>query len=213
VPIQISEELTHVDDIEVRNLPTESIEILFSGPLDSSVRLHLISLGGVGRDFFLTRIAWDKLSISWSRAVLPLRMRRRQLQRPKPPINGPAAPVRSEPEELELLQLQQGEAIFLTVRNISMKDAISASGLCVEFQWSAAEHFISARHTGHSFRSSQQSWYTHTCPHGRSIIQPVLCLLRRLAKKCKQYSHLKHTIRSWWEKTQDLLPGKTNKAS
>jgi len=131
--IQISEELTHVDDIKVRNLPTESIEILLSGPPDSSVRLHLISLGGVGRDVFLTRIAWDKLSISWSRAVLPLRMRRRHLERPKPPINGPAAPVQSEPEELELLQLQHGEAVFLTVRNISLKDAISASGLCVEF--------------------------------------------------------------------------------
>jgi len=42
--------------------------------------------------------------------------------------------------------------------------------------------------------------------------RPVPSLLRRLAKQCKQYSHLKHTMWSWWEKTQDLLPGKTNKA-
>ena len=43
-------ELTHVDDIEVRNLPIESIDVLLSGSPDSKVRLHLISLGGVERD-------------------------------------------------------------------------------------------------------------------------------------------------------------------
>jgi len=32
--IQIGEKLTHVDDIEVCNLPADSIEILLSGPLD-----------------------------------------------------------------------------------------------------------------------------------------------------------------------------------
>jgi len=54
--IQTGEELTHVDDIEVSNLPIESIDILLSGPPDSNVRLYLISLGGVGRDVFLNRI-------------------------------------------------------------------------------------------------------------------------------------------------------------
>ena len=55
--IQISEELTYVDDIEVSNLPTDSIKILLSGPPDSNVRLHLISLREVDRDVFLTRVA------------------------------------------------------------------------------------------------------------------------------------------------------------
>ena len=55
--IQMGEELTHVDDIEVNNLPLESIDILLSGPPDSNVRLYLISLGGVGEDVFLNRIA------------------------------------------------------------------------------------------------------------------------------------------------------------
>ena len=55
--IQIGEELTHVDDIEMSNLPIESIDILLSGPPDSNVRLYLISLGGVGEDVFLNRIA------------------------------------------------------------------------------------------------------------------------------------------------------------
>jgi len=119
---RIGEELTLVDDIDVRSLPTESIEILLSGPPYSSVRLHLISLGGVGRDVFRTGIAWDKPSISWSRAVLPLRMRRRELERPKPSLNGPAAPTQSESEQLELIQLQLGEAVFLKVRKISIKE-------------------------------------------------------------------------------------------
>jgi hypothetical protein len=74
--VQMGEEFNHVDDIEVSNLPMESIDVLLSGPPDSKVRLHLISLGGVGRDVFLNRIAWDKPSISWSRAVYPLRTRR-----------------------------------------------------------------------------------------------------------------------------------------
>jgi len=71
--IQIGGELIHVDDIEVSNLPIESIDILLSGPQDSNVCLYQISLGGVGRDVFLNRIAWDKtrISISWSRAVNP----------------------------------------------------------------------------------------------------------------------------------------------
>jgi hypothetical protein len=73
------------------------------------VRLYLISLGGVGRDVFLHRIAWDKPSISWSREVHLLRMRRRELKKPKLPLNGLAAPIRSESEELKLLQLQQGK--------------------------------------------------------------------------------------------------------
>jgi len=116
--IQIGEGPTCIDDIEVSNLPTESIEILLSGLPDSNVRLHLISLGGVDRDVFLTRVTWDKPSISWSRAILPLRIRRRELERPKPPLNGPAFPVRSESEELELIQLQQGEAVYLKVRKM-----------------------------------------------------------------------------------------------
>jgi len=79
----------------------------------------------VGRNVFLYRIAWDKPSISWSRAVHPLRMRRRELKKPKVPLNGPAAPVRSESEELVLLQLQQGEAVFLKVRKTLMKGNFS----------------------------------------------------------------------------------------
>jgi len=89
------------------------------------VRLYLISLGGVGRDVFLHRTTWDKPSISWSREVHLLRMRRRELKKPELPLNGLAAPIRSESEELKLLQLQQGEAVFLKVRKILMKGNFS----------------------------------------------------------------------------------------
>ena len=95
--IQMGEELTHVDDIEVSNLPIESIDVLLSGAPDSKVRLHLISLGGVGRDVFLNRIAWDRPSISWSRAVY--------IQNEKAVPDGQVAPERSAEEKLELLQL------------------------------------------------------------------------------------------------------------
>ena len=86
--IQMGEELTHFDDIEVSNLPIESIDVLLSVSPDSKVRLHLINLGGVGRDVFLNRIAWDMLSISWSREVYPLRMRRQELEKSILPPDG-----------------------------------------------------------------------------------------------------------------------------
>jgi hypothetical protein len=112
--ILMGEELTHVDDIEVSNLPIESTDVLLSGAPDSKVRLHLISLGGVERD----RIARDKPSISWSRAVYPLRMRRRELEKFILPPDGQVALERSAEEKLELLQLQEGETVFLKVRKI-----------------------------------------------------------------------------------------------
>ena len=89
------------------------------------MRLYLISLGGVGRDVFLHRIAWDKPSISWSRVVYPLRMRRRELKKFILPLDSLAAPARSESEKLELLQLQQGETVFLKIRKILMKGIFS----------------------------------------------------------------------------------------
>ena len=73
--LQIGVELSQIDDIDVVNLPTESGRILLAGSSGSSVYLHLISLGGVGRDVCLTNVACDKLAISWSSAVLPLKMR------------------------------------------------------------------------------------------------------------------------------------------
>jgi len=114
----MGEELTHVDDIEVSNLQTVSIDVLLSGSPDSNVRLHLISLGGVERDVFLNKIAWDKPSISWSRAVYPLRTRRRELEKSILPPDGQVAPAQSDAEKLELLQLQEGETVFLKVRRI-----------------------------------------------------------------------------------------------
>jgi hypothetical protein len=120
--ILMGEELTHVDNIEVRNLPIESTDVLLSGAPDSKVRLHLISLRGVGRDVFLNRIAWHKPSISWSRAVYPLRMRRRELEKSILPPDGQVALARSEAEKLELLQLQEGETVFLKVRKILTSD-------------------------------------------------------------------------------------------
>jgi len=116
--ILMGEELTHVDDIEVSNLPIESTDVLLSGPPDSKVRLQLISIGGVGRDICLNRIAWDKPSISWSRAVYLLRMRRRELEKSILPPDGQVDPARSEAEKLELLQIQKGETVFLKVRKI-----------------------------------------------------------------------------------------------
>ena len=63
--LQIGEELSQIDDIDIVSLPTESVRVLLAGSPGSSVHLHIISLEGVGRDVCLTRIAWYKPVISW----------------------------------------------------------------------------------------------------------------------------------------------------
>jgi len=103
--IQIREGPTQVDDIEASKVPIESIDILLSGPPDSNLRLYLISLGGLGRDVFLNRIVWVKLSIRWSRAVHPLRLRRRELEKFILPLDSLAAPAQSESEKLDIRKL------------------------------------------------------------------------------------------------------------
>ena len=52
--------------------------ILPVGSPGSSVRLHLNNLGGKAREVFLTRLAWDKKAISWSKTVMPLRVWRQE---------------------------------------------------------------------------------------------------------------------------------------
>jgi len=159
--VQMGEEFNHVDDIEVSNLPMESIDVLLSGPPDSKVRLHLISLRGVGRDVFLNRIAWDKPSTSWSRAVYPLRMRRQELDKFIFPFDCQVAPARSEAEKLELLQLQEGETVFLKVRKILMSGifhtfdtiprahaTINATGFCGRVATSGKKPCFNAQKIG-----------------------------------------------------------------
>jgi len=63
--LQIGEELSQIDDIDIVSLPTESVRVLLAGSPGSSVHLNIISLEGVGRDVCLTRIAWYKPVISW----------------------------------------------------------------------------------------------------------------------------------------------------
>jgi len=45
--LQIGEEITSIDDIELANMPTESVGVLLSGSPGSSVCLHMVNLGGV----------------------------------------------------------------------------------------------------------------------------------------------------------------------
>jgi len=118
--LQIGEELTLIDDTESANLPTESVGVLLSDSPASSVRLNQVSLGGVGRDVIMTRTAWDKPAISWSRAVLPLRVRRRALEKPRPPPAASVTQERGESDARELLELQQKESVFLKIRKTLM---------------------------------------------------------------------------------------------
>ena len=104
------------------NLPSEAVEILLAGMPESEVRLCRISLGGMDRIVSIARIARDKPLISWSKAVLPLRLRRQELEKARPSPDGPTISNRVEPEVLELLQLRQGEATFLKVRKL-LKDS------------------------------------------------------------------------------------------
>jgi len=90
--IQIGEELTYVDDIEERNFSTESIEILLLGLPDSNVRLQVINLGGVGRDIFLPRVAWDKPSINWFKGGSAVQDKETRASTTEPPPERPGRP-------------------------------------------------------------------------------------------------------------------------
>jgi len=114
--LMIGEEVTHIDDVGVTNLPSEVVGILLAGMPDSEVRLGITSLGGADRTVSVVRIASDKPLISWSKAVLPLRLRRQELEKTRPSSDGPG--IEAEQEALELAQLIQGEATFLKVRGI-----------------------------------------------------------------------------------------------
>ena len=84
----------------------------------------MTSRGGMRRTVLLTRTVWEKPAISWSKAVLPLRIRRRELEtKPSPDTQSPTA--RSEADKLEFTQLQQGELVFLKVCKLLMKTSFA----------------------------------------------------------------------------------------
>ena len=114
--LQIGEEITSIDNTELANMPKESVGVLLSGPPGSSVSLRMVSLGGVSHEVIVTRTAWDKPDISWSRAVLQLRVRRRELEKSRPLEDTQVSQEQETSEARELLELQQGESVFLKVR-------------------------------------------------------------------------------------------------
>jgi len=124
--IRIGEEITSIDNIDLMHLPMESVLVLLSGPPGVDVSLSMVSLGGVRHEVIVTRTATDKPGISWSRAVLPLRERRRELEKKRPPKETPGSQDQEPPEARELRELQQGESVFLKVRRTLMKSSFTS---------------------------------------------------------------------------------------
>ena len=60
----------------------EAVEVLLTGPPGSEVELKLLSEDGNSKVVQLQRVALYLAPVSWARAVLPLRIRRLELEKP-----------------------------------------------------------------------------------------------------------------------------------
>jgi len=84
-----------------------------------------------------------KPAINWSRAVLPLRIRRRELEKANPSEapTPPPPPERAESEATtELPQLQLGELVYLKGRKILMRASFATFDTIPRFTQLSAEH-------------------------------------------------------------------------
>ena len=92
----------------LKGAQTETVAALLSGPPESSVELELVSSNGTTRVITLTRMALCINSVSWARAVLPLRARRLKLEE--------SLEVLSDADCRERDELIAGEACYLRIR-------------------------------------------------------------------------------------------------
>jgi len=92
----------------LKDIQTDTVAALLVGPPGSGVELELISANGTTKVITLTREALCLNSVSWARAVLPLRIRRLKLLEPPEAL--------SEAECIERDELVAGEACYLRIR-------------------------------------------------------------------------------------------------
>ena len=74
--------LTRIDKVVLKGVQTGAVAVLLAGPPGSEVELELLNADGTPRVMRLGRVALCVNTVSWARAVLPLRLRRRELLEP-----------------------------------------------------------------------------------------------------------------------------------
>ena len=106
--IKTGDTLIRVDNIFLKDVQTDAVTALLMGPLESGVESELVSVNGITRVITLTRAALCLNSVSWARAMLPLRIRRLELVE--------SSEALLEAECMEQDELVAGEACFLRIR-------------------------------------------------------------------------------------------------
>ena len=86
---------------------SEAVEVLLTGPPGSELELELLSVHRISKVVSLRRVALCLNTVSWARAVLPLRIRRLELEEPSKAL--------SENECTERDDLVAGEACYLRI--------------------------------------------------------------------------------------------------
>ena len=80
--IKTGDTLIRVDNMLLKDIQPDAVTALLMGPPESGVELELVSANGITRVITLTREAPCLNSVSWARAVLPLRIRKLELVEP-----------------------------------------------------------------------------------------------------------------------------------
>ena len=106
--IKTGDSLIRVDNMCLKDVQPEAVTTLLMGPSESEVELELVSAHGTTRVITLIRAALCLNSVSWARAVLPLRIRRLELAEPSEAL--------LEAERMERDELVAGEACYLRIQ-------------------------------------------------------------------------------------------------
>jgi len=106
--INAGDTLVRIDSILLKDTQTDTVVALLVGPPGTGVVLELTNANGTTKVITLARKALCLNSVSWARAVLPLRIRRLELLDPPEAL--------SEAECTERDELGAGEACYLRIR-------------------------------------------------------------------------------------------------
>ena len=106
--IKAGDTLVRIDNMLLKDTQTDTVAALLVGPPGTGVELELISTNGTTKVITLSREALCLNSVSWARAVLPLRIRRLDLLEPPEALSGA--------ECIERDELGAGEACYLRIR-------------------------------------------------------------------------------------------------
>ena len=106
--IKAGDTLNRIDSVVLKDAQSEAVMVLIAGPLGSEVELEFPIANGTPRVIRLGRVVLCVNTVSWARALLPLRLPRLE--------SVEFSKVLSETERVERDGLVAGEACYIKIR-------------------------------------------------------------------------------------------------